>query len=299
MLAVEMGMELKWLEDLIVLLEEKSISRAAQRRHVTQPAYSRRIRQLEQWLGVELVDRSTKPIKIRATGLALEDGVRDLVNRFYALRNSVHETRERVTFVAQHTLAITIFPALIREVKVQLPEPSYRVVPANYEECEALFYNEADFLLCYQSPQRQFDFSHKSVRKLDLGKERLIPVASKQLADQLGHVAPGMAIPFLMYQQGGFLAEALASSCLPEVIREYRVESICESALSASLKEMALADMGVAWLARELIKQELAEHKLISYAAEFGEIELDIVLYYRDEKLAARVGDVIAEMDYL
>jgi DNA-binding transcriptional LysR family regulator len=62
---------------------------------------------------------------------------------------------------------------------------------------------------------------------------------------------------------------------------------------------MVLADMGVAWLARELIKQELAEHKLISYAAEFGEIELDIVLYYRDEKLAARVGDVIAEMDYL
>ena len=117
-------MELKWLEDLIVLLEEKSISRAAQRRHVTQPAYSRRIRQLEQWLGVELVDRSTKPIKIRNTGLALEDGVRDLVNRFYALRNSVHETRERVTFVAQHTLAISIFPALIREVKVRLPEPS-------------------------------------------------------------------------------------------------------------------------------------------------------------------------------
>ena len=83
------------------------------------------------------------------------------------------------------------------------------------------------------------------------------------------------------------------------MIREYRVESICESALSASLKEMVLADMGIAWLARELIKQELAEDKLVSYAAAFGEIELDIVLYYRDEKLAAQVGDVIAQMDYL
>ena len=66
-------MELKWLEDLLVLLEERSISRAAARRHVTQPAYSRRIRQLEAWLGVELVDRSTKPIKIRDAALALED----------------------------------------------------------------------------------------------------------------------------------------------------------------------------------------------------------------------------------
>ena len=289
-------MELKWLEDLLVLLEEQSISRAAQRRHVTQPAYSRRIRQLEQWLGVELVDRSTKPIKIRSAGLALEDDVRDLVNRFYGLRNSVHETRERVTFVAQHTLAISRFPALIRGVKARLPESSYRVVPANYEECEALFYNDADLLLCYQNAQRQFDFSHKTVRQLKLGKDRLVPVASKYMAEQLGRISPGMAIPLLMYQQGGFLAEALASSCLPDVIRDYRVESVCESAFSASLKEMVLADMGIAWLASEIIEQELADNKLVSYEAEFGSTELDIVLFYRDEAFVARVGDVIAQM---
>ena len=289
-------MELKWLEDLLVLLEEQSISRAAQRRHVTQPAYSRRIRQLEQWLGVELVDRSTKPIKIRSAGLALEDDVRDLVNRFYGLRNSVHETRERVTFVAQHTLAISRFPALIRGVKARLPESSYRVVPANYEECEALFYNDADLLLCYQNAQRQFDFSHKTVRRLKLGKDRLVPVASKYMAEQLGRISPGMAIPLLMYQQGGFLAEALASSCLPDVIRDYRVESVCESAFSASLKEMVLADMGIAWLASEIIEQELADNKLVSYEAEFGSTELDIVLFYRDEAFVARVGDVIAQM---
>ena len=292
-------MELKWLEDLVVLLEEESISRAAERRHVTQPAYSRRIRQLEQWLGVELVDRSTKPIQIRSTGWALEEGVRDLVNRFYALRNRVHETRERITFVAQHGLAISTFPTLIRTVKAQLPEPSYRVVPANYDECEALFYGEADFLLCYQSSQRQFDFSHKAVRKIVLGKDRLIPVATRQFSEQLGRIDPGMTIPLLMYQQGGFLAETLASSCLPNVIRDYRVEVICESAFSASLKEMVLADMGIAWLARELINQELDDQKLVSYAPELGETTLDIVLYYRAEALAEQVGEVIAQMDYL
>jgi DNA-binding transcriptional LysR family regulator len=290
-------MELKWLEDLLALLDEQSISRAAARRHVTQPAYSRRIRQLEQWLGVELVDRSTKPIKIRAAGLALEDGVRDLVNRFYALRNSVHASAERVTFVAQHTLAMSRFPALIRAVKRSLPEASYRVVSANYEECEALFYSEADLLLCYQSAPRSFDFSHKAVRRLDLGSDRLIPVMSASLARRLGYpLEPGMAIPLLMYQPYSFLADALGGSCLPRVIREYRVETICESAFSASLKEMALADMGIAWLAREIIDAELRQGQLLSCAAELGELELDIVLYYRDEGLAAEVGEVIAAM---
>jgi len=290
-------MELKWLEDLLALLEEQSISRAAARRHVTQPAYSRRIRQLEEWLGIELVDRSTKPVRIRGSGLALEDGVRDLVNRFYALRNSVHETTERVTFVAQHTLAISHFPSLIRGVKKALPHASYRVVPVDYDECEAFFYREADLLLCYQSPQRQFDFSRSAVRKIELGRDRLIPVASATLAQQLGPLTPGMAIPLLMYQRHGFFAEALAGSCLPQVIRDYRIETICESAFSASLKEMALADMGIAWLAGEIIGQELSDRRLLSCAPQLGEIELDIVLYYRDEGLARQVGEVIAAME--
>ena len=288
-------MELKWLEDLLVLLEEQSISRAALRRHVTQPAYSRRIRQLEQWLGVELVDRSTKPIKIRANALALEDEVRELVNRFYAMRNRVYESSERVTFVAQHTLAISRFPTLIREVKKRLPESRYRVVPANYEECEALFYNDADLLLCYQTSQRHFDFSLKTVHKLELGQDRLMPVASASLAAQLGELRPGMVLPLLMYQQGGFLAEALAGSCLPELNRDFRVESICESAFSASLKEMALADMGIAWLPGDIIRQELADKSLVSFAALLGEVELDILLYYRAETLAIKVGEAIAE----
>ena len=287
-------MELKWLEDLLVLLEERSVSRAALRRHVTQPAYSRRLRQLEQCLGVELVDRATKPVRIRAGALALEDEVRDLVNRFYALRNRVQTGRERVTFVAQHTLAISRFPRLIGAVKNSLPQSSYRVVPADYEQCEALFYNEADLLLCYQTLQRRFDFSHKTVRRLHLGHDRLLPVVSAELAAQLGPLQPGMAIPLLMYQQGGFLAEVLAGSCLPRLIRDYRVEAVCESAFSASLKEMALAGMGVTWLAGDLIRNEIADGRLLSLAAELGTAELDILLYYRDTPLAQQVADAVA-----
>ena len=78
----------------------------------------------------------------------------------------------------------------------------------------------------------------------------------------------------------------------------YLGQKYCDDS-SASLKEMVLADMGIAWLAGELIKQELAAHKIVSYAAELGEIELDTVLYYRDGELAAKVGEVIAGMDGL
>lgn len=44
-------MELKWLEDFTALANTLSFSRAAEVRNVTQSAFSRRIKQLEMWLG--------------------------------------------------------------------------------------------------------------------------------------------------------------------------------------------------------------------------------------------------------
>jgi hypothetical protein len=52
--------------------------------------------------------------------------------------------------------------------------------------------------------------------------------------------------------------------------------------------------MGIAWLAREIIAGELASGQLLSCADELGEVELDIVLHYRDAGQAARVGELIA-----
>ena len=56
-------MELKWLDDYIALIETGCFSAAAARRHVSQPAFSRRIQMLEDWLGVTLIDRTRKPLQ--------------------------------------------------------------------------------------------------------------------------------------------------------------------------------------------------------------------------------------------
>ncbi len=45
-------MELKWLEDFVSLAEHKSYSRAAGDRNITQSALSKRIKQLEDWIGL-------------------------------------------------------------------------------------------------------------------------------------------------------------------------------------------------------------------------------------------------------
>ena len=49
-------MEFIWLEDFLALVDSGNFSRAAELRHVTQPAFSRRIRALEDWVGVDLFE---------------------------------------------------------------------------------------------------------------------------------------------------------------------------------------------------------------------------------------------------
>lgn len=44
-------MQLKWLEDFIELVRTRSLSHAAETRCVTPPAFGRRIRALEDWVG--------------------------------------------------------------------------------------------------------------------------------------------------------------------------------------------------------------------------------------------------------
>jgi len=44
-------MHISWLEDFLVLAAVGNFSRAAEDRHMTQPAFGRRVRALEEWLG--------------------------------------------------------------------------------------------------------------------------------------------------------------------------------------------------------------------------------------------------------
>ena len=61
-------MDLDWLKDFLALAQEKNFSRAADARHVTQPAFSRRIRALEDWMGTPLFERSAQGATLTPAG---------------------------------------------------------------------------------------------------------------------------------------------------------------------------------------------------------------------------------------
>ena len=78
---MEPPVDQKLLEDFLSLCRHRSFSHAAQERNVTQPAFSRRIRALEEWLGVVLFDRTALPVRLTAQGEQFLPVARDIVDR--------------------------------------------------------------------------------------------------------------------------------------------------------------------------------------------------------------------------
>jgi DNA-binding transcriptional LysR family regulator len=79
-------MDLRQLRSFVAIAEAESFSRAAARRHVTQPALSRQIRDLEAELGVRLFDRSSRRVRLTPAGDDVLRRSRDALVEIDALR---------------------------------------------------------------------------------------------------------------------------------------------------------------------------------------------------------------------
>ena len=69
--------------------QEGNFSRGAERNGITQSAASQRIRSLEEELGVELIDRSTRPCGLTAWGKVYYEGCRQILERYERLERQV------------------------------------------------------------------------------------------------------------------------------------------------------------------------------------------------------------------
>ena len=83
-------MNTQWLEVCISLADTRSFSRSAQLRHVTQPAFSRRIKSLEAWTGFALVDRSSYPTRLTPAGTTFYAQALDILLSLQISRTPLH-----------------------------------------------------------------------------------------------------------------------------------------------------------------------------------------------------------------
>lgn len=283
-------MDLTLFEDVLVLLEEGSMSRAARRRNITQPAFSRRIQSFETWLGRAIVQRSANRIEIEPALLANTAELQALVVHVQELRRRIAgyaPGRSTVTIAAQHSLILSTLPDFAATARQRYPMINFRVRAANHNDCISLFLSgEASLLMCYERDGGvEMPLDESVIRSL-WGRDRLVPVVGGALRFALlPNGAPPADLTAIVYPAGSFFAEMLSRSGTPA--SGPAAPAFVESAFTAGIKELVLAGQGVGWLPMSLIHDEVQSGALIVCAGDGDTLPLRITLFARPTDVPA------------
>lgn len=265
-------MDLTWLGDFEALAETGNFSRAAEARNVTQPAFSRRIRALEDWAGTKLFERGTQPIALTEAGRQIRPLLADVARRLDQAREEagVHATGS-LRFAATHALSFNFFPSWLRGLG--LPPVAIHLMSDGLEACERLMLGgRADFLLCHHHPAAPGALDAARFLSRQVGEDRLRLVSAPGDGGAL-HAADNPEAPMLGYGRGsglGRIVEALAVMRQPAVFTSH---------LAATLRNMALSGSGLAWLPESLIAEDLADRRLVSAGGPSEHIAVSIRMF--------------------
>ncbi|MFF7709658.1 LysR family transcriptional regulator [Pseudomonas sp. NPDC007930] len=271
-------MELVWLEDFVALAEHGGFIRAAQARHVTQPAFSRRIRALEQWMGVALFVRTAQGATLTPAGAHVLLSIQDAATRLYRIRDEAREVAgaaaKSLRFAATHSLSFTFFPRWIREAGKGAPIQAVQLQSDSMAECERMLsHGKVQFLLCHRHPQVPPLLPAGHYISKAVGSDTLIPLMGAGLAFT-GELS---TLPYLAYTKASGLGRIVAHH-LKGNPQFNALQPSFSSHLAAVLTSIALENKGVAWLPQSLTEQECADQRLVRALDEGWDIPLQVHL---------------------
>lgn len=286
-------MEFNWLKDFETLAACRNFSRAAEERHVSQPAFSRRIRALENAVGVELINRETLPLSLTAAG-------QEFLGQARVMLQMLDETLERcqaidlagermVRIAASQSLFTTYYQTMIaplgmpETLSVDLNSASW---PAE-KFVSSLQQGYCDIILAYWHPAMQYlgplemtQFDH-----LTIARDTFVPVTKAGPDGAPQHVlgiAEKARLPLLSYGSASAF-RPLLDDILRSHIAAPNTLVISQSALSNSVKAMIQEGFGLGWLPQRLCQEELDQGQLVLAGDAGFAAPLEVRVYRRRE----------------
>lgn len=280
-------MEMAWLEDFGALIRAGNFSRAAAARCVTQPAFSRRIRALEEWLGAELVDRATHQMVLTPAGkrfaVIAETILRDIELGRREVQEIAGNEASTVKILVTHALALGFFPQWLATLQAMTDTAiPIQLTADNMGASEQIMQNgKAHFCLCYFHPGTASVLDGAGFRSISLGVDALVPVSAPgQAARTPLHpltASPGASVSLLAYGKESGM-DRIVSAMFGATEMPARFNPVFTSH-TLVLARMAKDGRGLAWLPLSIVADDLAKGTLVRAGEDRWDIPVDVRLY--------------------
>jgi DNA-binding transcriptional LysR family regulator len=271
-------MELHALQVFRTVAAEKSFSRAAEKLLRTQPAVSLALQRLEQELGEKLIDRSGRDLLLTDAGRVALDYARRFDSLQRGLENALAELRDAASgsLVIGANESTSLY--LLRHIE-------------RYRELHPKVKVQVRRSLSSRIPNEIYDGNLElGVISYDPGDERL---KSKVIyTDSLAFVvsprhrlAHRKAVSIAELAAENFIAHNVVSPYRERVLREFQARKVTlhmdvEMPTIETIRKMVQADMGVAFLPRMCVEQEIEQHLLCEIPVKELHVERKVRLVY-------------------
>lgn len=273
-------MRLEWIEDILSVIDTGSFSTAAQKRFVTQSAFTRRIQGIEESMGTALFDRTTRPVQPLAHVKDQESEMRAIALRLRVLKNALTDpsaaTANRVSFACQHTIATTISPRLIREL-TRDGQVNVKVRSSDRDAClMMLLTSEVDFALIFEALENTKEHEHDVFLEERLGSDWMIPVIATGFEEELMDAMSRYILPIITYPQDLYLGQLFDLAFTPNLDERFQLKRVAETGLALAALHYALEGIGIGWLPRSIARRDIEQGRLLDISDTLPDKELHV-----------------------
>lgn len=251
-----MKTSLHQLNVLLNIEQQKSISLAAKALHMTQPAVSNIVKQLEDRYKTKLTQRRNRQTQLTTSGIILADTAKQIQQLLYDTENRMKIEQQLLhgqLSVAVVSTAKYFVPRLLAAFKKQYPSIQTRLTVGNREEIITRLNNKLDDIVIMSQPPKD-----KHIIINDFYQDKLVvAVATDSVLKRKKH--PYMLSElahenWLMREPGSGTRMAIEALCKSDKIKPNIVSEVSNN---ESIKQLMIAGMGISIVSLQSIELEL------------------------------------------
>ncbi len=281
-------MDFDQLEIFLEVARLSSFSRAAERRFRTQPAISSQIRALEEEVGARLLDRSGGRVSLTAAGKLFVKYAEQTLEQRKSMLTAIAETervpRGEIIVGANEGTCLHILPEVFAQFKRDYPDVAVSIKRADYAKIlESIVESQVDFGVV------SLPVNDNRLQCVPIHRDELVVITPPRhpLASRKSVTVAEVAAYPLVVPKAGHTRDALESLFYE---RQLKPRFAMELDSSELLKRFVAADVGVGFIARSNIQEDIRANALAAIPLSDGQIRRDLALVYRKDRTLSRAA---------